>query len=174
MALLDEGAKKRPERPRFIPTIAPELEELLSADDLERLRDQARKKAAAEKKLQAEEQYLAKALEEERRALEPDQELMTIVIDLAPFADKIMIDGKQYFHGHKYEVPRGLFAVLSEIIARTWAHDEEVGSPNRKFYQKPNHIGTGNYGSKPASQDTLVSPRAPNGIPRRMRDNIGV
>ena len=175
MALLDDGAsKKRQERPRDVPKVSPDLQELLSADDIERIRDQARITVAAEKKKQAEDQYLAKALEEERRELEPEQELVPIVIDVAPFTDRIMIDSKQYFQGHVYQVSRRLYAVLTEIMARSWAHDEEVGSPNRKFYEKPSHVGTGNYASvHPAMKDTLISPRQPEGVSRQRRAQAG-
>ncbi len=166
MALLDDGAKKRPERPRRVPTVAPELQQLLTSEDEERLRGQARQKVAAEKKAEAEAQFYAKALEEERRALEPAQELVDIVVDVAPFADKIMIDGVQYFQGHHYRVSKNLCAVMMEIMARSWAHDEEVGSPNRKFYQKPSHVGTGNFaGVHPAMRDTIVSPRGTHNPP---------
>ena len=174
MALLDDGARKRQERPRDVPKVSPDLQELLSADDIERIRDQARLQVSAEKKREAEAQFLAKALEEERRALEPEQEMVDIVVDVAPFTDRIMIDGKQYFQGRYYRVPRRVYAVMVEIMARSWAHDEEVGSPNRKFYEKPSHVGTGNYASvHPAMKNTLISPRQPEGVSRQRRAQAG-
>lgn len=160
MALIDEGAKKRTERPRDIPKVSPDLEVLLTPEDMEVVRERARKAAQASKKKEAEDQYYKQALEEELRALEPEKELRDIVLDLPPFAHAVMLDGKQYFHGHKYEVTRQVYDLLGEIVARGWAHDAEVGHPNAKFYERPSHLGIGNYASvHPPMRNEQLSPQ---------------
>ena len=157
MAMIDKGAEKK-ERPRDVPRTAPALLDRLSEDEREAIRVRARAAAEAEKRAEAEKAYYQQALEEERRLLEPEQELRDIVIDLAPFSKCILIDGKQYHHGLLYEVRRQVFDQLQEIMARGWAHDEEVGEPNKKQYQKPLNVGTANYGSRrPQASDLQIS-----------------
>lgn len=170
--MIDDGAKRRtkPERPRNVPKVAPELEGLLSAEDLEAIRAKAHTAARDEQKQKAKDQVYQRELEMARREFEPEQELRPIMIDLAPFAKNIMLDGVQYHHGQVYNVTGPQYAVLMETMARGWAHDEEVGSPNRKSYQKPAHVGTGNYaGVRPAAKDTVLSPRAPGGMTAQQR-----
>lgn len=158
MAMIDEGSKKRKERPRDVPKLPPELEALLSVEDVERVRSRARKAATEEKRKLAEEKLYEQALEEERRVLEPEKEMRELVIDLAPFAKMILLDGRQYFHGMLYRVPRQVYDQLREIVARSWAHDEEVGSPNRKYYEKP-PISTANFVSvHPPARNEQISP----------------
>ena len=158
MAMIDKGAQRK-ERPREVPKTPPGLLDRLTEEDREAIRARARTAAEAEKKAEAEKAFYQQAIEEERRALEPEQDMRDIVIDLAPFAKSILIDGKQYHHGMPYRVPRQVFDQLQEIIARGWAHDEEVGEPNRKHYQKPLNVGTANYSHRhPQSNGLSISP----------------
>jgi hypothetical protein len=178
MAMIDDGNRRRAApkpRPRDVPQTPSPLLDLLSDADREAVRARARTAAEAEKKTEAEKAYYEQALEEERRALEPQKEMRDIVIDLAPFAKSILIDGRQYHHGMLYRVPREVFDQIQEIVARGWAHDEEVGEPNRKYYQKPMYVGTGNYARQhPTSNNTRISPGTADATIAAQKARLGV
>lgn len=139
-----KGLPTKAERPRDVPFVDPELLALLAADEIEAIHERARKQAQLEMKQTAEKDLYEHFLEKERRKLEPEQELVKILLDLPPFAKNIRIDGRVYHHGAVYEVPRGTHDLMLEIMARGWAHDREVGQPNQDLYVPP-PIGVGNY-----------------------------
>lgn len=139
-----KGPPTKAERPRDVPYVEPELLALLAPDEIEAIRERAKKQALLEHKQIAEKEVLEQFLEQERRKLEPEQELVYILLDLPPFAKEIRLDGRVYHHGRVYEVPRGVYETMNEIMARGWAHDREVGQPNQDLYVPP-PIGTGNY-----------------------------
>lgn len=146
------------ERPRDVPYVDPEMLALLSSDEIVEIRERARKQAQLEMKQLAEKEVLEQFLEQERRKLEPEQELVFVLLDLPPFAKEIRLDGRIYHHGRVYEVPRGVYEMMNEIMARGWAHDREVGQPNQDQYVPP-PIGTGNYaGIKTRAQMRNLNP----------------
>jgi hypothetical protein len=136
----DEGEKSPPiEEPGVADPLA------LTADELEDIRREARKKVEAELKASneaARKTIIAKALDaeilEQRRAAgltDHRDDLVQILIDIAPFDDKIVIDGTMYFHGSWYTVDRRKHDTLREICARSWDAEDRAGNPNRKFYR---------------------------------------
>ena len=143
MAMLDEGSKRR--RQMGVVETPSEFLALLSPEEQAAIRKRAFDAFRSERKKEAEKLFYDQALAEERRSLDPVYEERDIIIDLAPFAKYIWLDGKIYHHGLPYRVIRPAFDMLMEIMARGWAHDEQVGHPNRKTYTKPVYIGTGNY-----------------------------
>ncbi len=115
----------------------------LSAAELARIREEARKKV--DKEIEASraaerEKLMGKALDaeiqEQRKAagLTNDlDDMIDILIDVAPFADNITIDGKVFQHGHWYSVERRQAKSIEEIMARSWDSEERAGNPNRRF-----------------------------------------
>src|SRR5262249_13481317 len=128
-------------------------------DEKEEIRIRARAAAAKENKKKAEDAYYKQVLEEERRAFEPDMELVQVVIDLPGFANWILLDNRVYHQGMVYDVPQVVFSTIVEQMSRAWAHEDEIGNPNRKFYVKPQYLGTANYASNPGrSRNIAISP----------------
>lgn len=115
----------------------------LSAEELARIREEAAKKVAAEmadvnaakrKKLIAE--TLAEETLRQRRAAgltDYRDDMLDILIDVAPFTAEIRIDGTVYQHGRWYKVDRRRYDSLREIMARSWDAEDRAGNPNRKF-----------------------------------------
>lgn len=158
MSILEDGRKTpTPVRPRDVPKANADLLELLSFEERQDIREQAREKVLADRKDEAEKALLAQYLEEERRALEPAKQMMGITLDLAPYTKQALIDGREYWHGYYYEVPKDLFDVLAEMQARSWQHDDEVGSPNRNQYQRPAYMGTSNFGDRQIRRELSVT-----------------
>lgn len=114
----------------------------LSDDELSTIADEARKKVDAEiadvAKLNRKE-LMAKALDNEilrqrREAGLTDyrDDMITFLIDVAPFANDIRIDGKVYTHGQWVTLPRRQYDAIREIMARSWDSEDRAGNPNRK------------------------------------------
>jgi len=117
-----------------------EIEALLTPEEREKLTEQARAKIQARDRLDAEEAFLAAEMERLDREAHPDkiEEMREITLDLALYADRIILDGKVYFHGQRYTVTKPVYDVMREIMARTYRHDDEIhsGSPGDDFYRK--------------------------------------
>ncbi len=69
-----------------------------------------------------------------------DEPMVTVTIDLAPFASRITIDGTIYVQGRTYELPQRTAAVVNETMARGWEHQAEIEGKDREFYLK-NRLG---------------------------------
>src|SRR5690606_20538624 len=89
------------------------------------------------------EQIKARKRLEMQRAIDPDEGLYIITLDLAPYAPSIVLDGVVYFHGSTYEVPKRQYDTMREIVARTWGHEQSIGNANSEFYRKPRNITIG-------------------------------
>ena len=63
-------------------------------------------------------------------------DILDILIDVAPFAVDITIDGTVYQHGHWYKVDRRRHDSLREIMARSWDSEDRAGNPNRRFHRE--------------------------------------
>lgn len=119
---------------------------LLSAEDIERIRAKARAQVAAERKKQAEAQLLAEELEKIRGKqgqLTGDprlDELVNVMIDCGENTDRIVINGRPFFHGRQYTVPRHVAESLREIMWRTQMHEHSITEkPLSAFYQRPHN-----------------------------------
>ena len=114
------------------------MADLLTAARQAELRDQAKVAAFAEIQEEAERQFLAdeKARAKRHMAGLPDEIAPTdelieeIEINLAPHSDKIVLDGRQYYHGFKYKFRATVVSTILEIMHRTWAHEREIGGAN--------------------------------------------
>ena len=60
-------------------------------------------------------------------AIDPDPEIESVVIDLAPHAKEVMINGVKYMNGYVYKVSRDLARVLRDIAYKTWQHEKQTG-----------------------------------------------
>lgn len=102
--------------------------------------DVAVAKAAARKAIERERRDVAmRAVEEaEKQRLRVEEglvtgdgvadEMVTIVMDLAPYTDKVSINGsfgKHYWTGHTYTVPRHVADTLSEMMFRSWRQEDQ-------------------------------------------------
>ena len=54
----------------------------------------------------------------------------SVRIDLAPFTDRVVIDGTAYWHGQTVTVAASVAAVLREQCYRTWQHQDHVEGKN--------------------------------------------
>lgn len=143
----DEPSAAVNEPPRLDPTPqwADPFDGLLAPAELARIREEAQKEV--EKELAAvdsakKRKAMADALAAERQRLRRDagltdyrDDLLDILIDVAPFAGDIKIDGTIYTHGNWYKVDRRKYDSLREIMARSWDSEDRAGNPNRRFYR---------------------------------------
>lgn len=53
--------------------------------------------------------------------------LEAVTIDVAPFADRVMLDGVIYLANRTYQVPKRLADTLRDTIAQTWRHEHQTG-----------------------------------------------
>ncbi len=107
----------------------------LTAEDKLRIHEAALKEARAVKKKEAEAAYMKIALEEALREEGMAEEQVTFKLDLAEFANKIVIDGRTFFHGHTYTVGVEKFRLISEMAARTRLHQLEIDGKSRYKWQ---------------------------------------
>lgn len=133
-----------PELPEVPVIREPEPESpLLSDGELERIREEAKKKVDAElaalnvekKKAKMAEALDAEVLQMRRDAGLTDyrDDVVEIFIDVAPFSDNLTIDGTVYQHGQWYKVSRRKADSMREAMARSWDSEDRAGNPNRKF-----------------------------------------
>ena len=115
----------------------------LSEDELEKVRLKARaevERELANRRAEERKVLMAKTLDEEmlRQRTEAGlidyrDDMLEILIDVAPFADHLAIDGVVYQHARWYTVDRRKYDVLREMMARSWDAEDRAGNPNRKF-----------------------------------------
>lgn len=65
-----------------------------------------------------------------------DEEQCPITINLAPYSDRVVMDGTIYLHGHTYTLPKRRYDSLREIIDRTWEHQRIVDGKNANEYRQ--------------------------------------
>jgi hypothetical protein len=108
---------------------------ILDEEDLEELRAMARKQVELEFKAAARQEKLKEMVAEERSKLDPEEEMVDVLIDLPGHAENIMINFRKFHHGHRYTVGLSQYRTLADIQARAWEHEEVVGNVNRSRYQ---------------------------------------
>lgn len=146
--LIDEAEAVKVAAPKVVLT---EQEKL-------RLRKQAEDAVLRKLKEQLEDEYLAlakKEAEELHKPKRPEEELVSIVIDL-PDGTGLLTDGKLHQHGREYLVPRTIYDDLRARIAAAWRVERELNNPfsNSKWYKKPAGVtlSGGGQGYIPASE----------------------
>lgn len=131
------------------PTVVPKPHEakreldfdaLLSPEEQAAIRVKAKAKIAARDKLDAEEALLKQAMDEQDKLAHPETfvEMREIRIELALFADRVILDGRHYYAGEVYTVPKPVYDVLKEMERNTLRHEQEIKSGNTSdaFYRQ--------------------------------------
>lgn len=118
---------------------APEL----TSVEKQALYDEALKAIHDELKEKESARLLEEYKKDVRRKLVPSEALEPILVDLAGHANKIVIDGTQYFHGVTYHFTRSQAETIREIIWRTWRHEHEIGGANGNAYRRPRNLTLG-------------------------------
>lgn len=111
------------------------LHTILSNDEVRAAQASARKKVEAERRLAAIAQLEAEETDRLRiedgltTGIDLMDEIVDITVTLAPYAEKISINGplgKHYWHGKTYAVPRHVANTLQEIMQRMNRHEDQT------------------------------------------------
>lgn len=121
-----KSATPKPLRPKVAADFS-----LLSDEDKARLKKEARTKVHAERKLDAEEAYLAQVTLEEHRDTGIEEPLVDVMLELPLFADRLVLDGVHYMNGLQYTVPQSRYDVMMEQQQRMWNHQNEIDGKTR-------------------------------------------
>ena len=119
-----------PKKPSVETQLIPGAVELDAKTQMD-LENEAKAELLAEQTALAEKQFKAaakKRLKAEMQAANgmKEDELVPVTIDLAPHADKIVIDGVAYYHGMTYNFAPAAVNTINEIMFRTWQHEAEI------------------------------------------------
>lgn len=109
---------------------------IIGEERIKQLRVEAAKKVEKERLKLAEAQLLEQFENEERQAGGLDEPMVEIYIDLAPYADRIMIDGVIYFQGQTKMVRESVAAVMRDMMQATWRHQSIVDGKPEDFYRR--------------------------------------
>lgn len=142
-----------PPEPEAVPEKrADEVE--LTDEQLERIRVEARKKIEAEilgareiklKSLMAEE--LDREILTQRRLAgltNHQDDIIEFLVNVGPFADRVVVDGKVYTHGQWVKTTRREYDSIRDIMARSWESEDRAGNPNKKFEMERRLVGVQN------------------------------
>ena len=64
----------------------------------------------------------------------------SVTIDVAPYTDRIFLDGKWYMQGRTYQFGQRVADTVREIMARTWEHQAEIDGKNSNMYRRESPI----------------------------------
>jgi hypothetical protein len=109
---------------------------IIGEERIKQLRAEAAKKVEKERLKAAEAQLLEQFENEERQAGGLDEPMVDITIDLAPYADRLMIDGVIYFQGATRTVRQSVGEVIREMMQATWRHQSIVDGKPEDFYRR--------------------------------------
>ena len=112
--------------------------EILAAKKKARVRLEAQAKKAALADIEDAEVERLKMEEGLVPGAGPQDEMVSITLDLAEHSDRIVIDGTIYCHGRTYTLPRHKADTLRDIMYQGWRHQElEIdGKKLSQFYAK--------------------------------------
>lgn len=114
---------------------------ILDPKRVEELRAKAKGKVDKERIAAAEAQLLEQFEKEERQSGGIDEPVIELYIDLAPYADRITIDGVIYFQGKTVKVRESVGAVMMEMMQATWRHQSIVDGKSENFYRQSRSQG---------------------------------
>jgi hypothetical protein len=103
-----------------------DLDETLSAADREQIKDKARQHVKDKRREKAEADYLKVAIREEEISYEPTEQFEDVLVNLAPYAGYISINGIMYYHGLVYSLPYSVARVIDDVCWKTWEHQNEI------------------------------------------------
>ena len=133
---------KKTSRPSFKPLILDEPIKLTS-EEMEAVEKQVRAELRAREKKRLLAEYhntLMRRLtgEVDVQHEMDDETFVQYTLDLAPHADRIILDGRHYMHGQTYEFNSHQLRTVKDIEHNTWKHERSVQDANRDKY-KPVH-----------------------------------
>lgn len=67
----------------------------------------------------------------------PD-DLVSVTIDLAPYANTLQFGSRQFLHGQTYMVEQGLAGQIYEQMRRSWQHENTLVAPENPLRKKLN------------------------------------
>ena len=123
--------KKKPAGPKVLVDTS-----ILDPKRVEELRVKARANVDKKRIAAAEAQLLEELELEEQRASGVIEPLVDINIDLAPYADRLMIDGVIYFQGQTKTVRESVASLMLEMMQATWRHQSIVDGKPEDFYRR--------------------------------------
>lgn len=134
--MADDKKTKGPSGPKMVIDTS-----ILEPKRIEELKAKAKAKVEKERQLAAEAQLLEELELEERRAGGLVEPMTDITIDLAPYADRLMLDGKIFFQGQTKTVPESVAAVILDMQQATWRHQSIVDGKPENFYRRSRNQG---------------------------------
>jgi hypothetical protein len=114
---------------------------ILDEKKVAELRAKAKANVDRERQRLAEAQLLEQLELEERRAGGLVEPMVDITIDLAPYADRLMLDGKILFQGQTKTVRESEASVILEMMQATWRHQSVVDGKSENFYRQSRSQG---------------------------------
>jgi hypothetical protein len=114
---------------------------IIGEERIKQLRKTAAAKVEKERIKLAEAQLLEQFENEERQTGGLDEPMVEIFIDLAPYADRLMIDGVIYFQGATKMVRASVGEVIREMMQATWRHQSIVDGKSENFYRQSRSQG---------------------------------
>src|ERR1700753_1182892 len=127
---------KKPSGPKMVVDTS-----ILDDNKVKELRAKAKANVDRERQRAPEAQLLEELELEERRAGGLVEPLVDITIDLAPYADRLMIDGKIFFQGQTKTVRESEAALILEMVQATWRHQSIVDGKPESFYRTSRNQG---------------------------------
>lgn len=123
--------------------VPPEYEGILDAEDIAEVRAEAAELLRKEQRAQARKDLLKQATADLKRELaleaqrgEARGDMVDVTIDLAPYSDRLAIDGVPYLHGKTYRVPRRVYNTIAEMLQRSWQHEGTLHGANDRPYRR--------------------------------------
>lgn len=119
---------------------------LLSEAEIAAIRAQARAEIMADKRGKLKQELLAA----EKQRLKNEEglttgnshmdEVVSISIDLAPYAPYININSQCYYHGRTYQVPRHVADTLRDQMFQTWKHQNQIDGKDAASFYAAKHV----------------------------------
>lgn len=119
---------------------------LLTEAEIQAIRAEARAEIMADKRGKLKQEL--KAQEKQRLRNEEglttgnshQDEMVSISIDLAPYAPYVNINGQCYHHGRTYQVPRHVADTLRDQMFQTWKHQNQIDGKDAQQFYAAKHI----------------------------------
>jgi hypothetical protein len=145
-------------KPAEIPARKYRRPNLLTDDDRKALTAEARKSVLEGLKQDERDAWFEEERLRLRRESVPEEQLVFVTIDTAPFLAFIMLDNVQFFNGYTYEVPQSQAAVILEQMHRSWRHQDEIDGRGKTEAHRPlnTHLGPRHAGTPTRGQNGPV------------------
>ena len=140
-AVEGQPTKKREKKTAVSDPAFPDLDtSLFTQDELNKIAAEAEADVKAERKEETRAELLKRHKVLAKRQVDPNEELISVQIDVPGFADRIVLDGYPYFHGQTVDVPRRVYNTLVDIMQSAHRHEASTGNANRDQYRKPREV----------------------------------